>query len=111
MQKDGAVGIIYGSQPCNGWINSCHRMRAFRYAIYIYCVPTARCLSVASILPAIGMAGYPITPLWGFFYRMLAYLRNLSEILLITLPHDWYERKVKGLRNFAQRNCNGVKKN
>ena len=35
----------------------------------------------------------------------------MSEILLIKLPHDWYERKVKGLRDFAQRKCNGVKKN
>ena len=24
MQNGGAVGIILGSQPCNGWINSGH---------------------------------------------------------------------------------------
>ena len=55
-------------------------MRAFRYATYIYCVPTARCLSIASILPAIDMAGYPIKPLWGFVSQKLQTQGIIAEM-------------------------------
>ena len=52
-------------------------MRAFRYATYIYCVPTARCLSIASLLPAIDMAGYPIKSLWDFVLKVVSILVNI----------------------------------
>ena len=40
----------------------------------ICCVPTARCLSIAPLLPAIDMAGYPIKSLGTLFYGLSAYL-------------------------------------
>ena len=59
-------------------------MRAFRYATYIYCVPTARWLSILPILPAIDMAGYPIKPLWGFALQVVSILAKLDMSIEIS---------------------------
>ena len=54
-------------------------MRAFRYATHnLLRTYGTLSLSIASILPAIDMAGYPIKPIWGFVSQDVSILAKLE---------------------------------
>ncbi|MDO4187260.1 MAG: hypothetical protein Q4D30_12385, partial [Bacteroidales bacterium] len=64
--EDGAVGILYGSQPCQ-WLDKCPPIECVPLGtLPLNLLRTYGTLSFYCILiTSHCMAGYPITPLWG----------------------------------------------
>ena len=64
--EDGAVGILYGSQPCQ-WLDKCPPIECVPLGtLPLNLLRTYGTLSFYCILiTSHCLAGYPITPLWG----------------------------------------------